>query len=167
MSPSSFLAADFHVHHLHLVELLMIASKHVRHPLATIVEDRPSLIMGPLVVQDIALRQPPEEAHHQGDTEVVQPREIVNLTLIGRAHYPVRGHREHAHGPILPDRGPSLLRVEAESMDVETAHRRQEEAEEEEVLATQAFPAIAIAVVAGVEVGMHEGGVNVHVFQFR
>ena len=161
MSPSSFLAAGFHGHHLHLVEHLTIASKHVRHLLVIIVEDRPSLIMGLLVVQDIALRHPPEEAHHQGGMEVVQPRETVNLTLTGRAHFPVRGHREHAHGPILPDRGPGLLHVEAESMDVETAHRHQEEAEGEEVLATQAFPAIAIAVVAGVEVGMHVGGVNV------
>lgn len=141
----------------------MIASKHVRHLLATIAEDRPSLIMGPLVVQDIALRHPPEEAHHQGGMEVVQPREIVNLTLTGRAHFPVRGHREHAHGPILPDRGPGLPHVEAESMDIETAHRHQEEAGGEGVLATQAFPAIAIAAEAGVEADMDVGGVNVQV----
>lgn len=141
----------------------MIASKHVRHQLAAIVEDRPSPTMDLLVVQDIALHHPPEEAHHQGGMEVVQPREIVILTLTGRAHFPVRGHREHAHGPILPDRGPGLPHAEAESMDVETAHRHQEEGGEEGVLAIQAFLAIAIAAAAGVEVDTDVGGVDVPV----
>lgn len=139
----------------------MTASKLVYHRLAAIVEDRPSLIMDPRVVEDIALRHPPEEAHHQGGMEVVQPREIVILTLTGRAHFPVRGHREHAHGLILPDRGPGLSHVEAETMDVETAHRHQEVRGEEGVLATPAFPAIAIGAVAGVEVDMHAEGVDV------
>ena len=141
----------------------MIASKHVRHRLAIIVEDRPSLIMDLLVVQDIALRRPPEDPHHHGGMEVVQPREIVNLTLTVRAHFPVRGHREHAHGLILPNRGPGLPHVEAEIMDVETAHRPQEEAGGEGVLATQAFLAIAIVAVVGVEIDMDVGGDKVQV----
>ena len=161
MSPSSFLVVGSHGHHPHLVELLTIVSKHVRHRLAATVEDRPNPIMDPLVVQDIALRHPPEEAHHQGGTEVVHPQGIVILTLTGRAHFPVRGHREHAHGLILPDQGPGLPHVETESMDVGTAHRHQGEEGEEGVLAIQAFLAIAIAAVAGVEVGTDVGGVDV------
>lgn len=46
-------------------------------------------------------------------------------------------------------------------MDVETARRHQEEGGEEGVLATPAFPAIAIGAAAGVEVDMDAGGVSV------
>ena len=138
----------------------MTASKHAYLHLAAIEEDRPRLIMDTLVGGDTALHHHPEGAHHQGGMEVVQPREIVIWTLIGRVLFPVRDHRERAHGPILPDRGPGLPHVEAETMDVETARRHQEEGGEG-VLATPAFPATAIGAVAGVEVDMDAEGVSV------
>lgn len=79
MSRSSSRAANSHGRRLHLVELplLMTASKHAYLHLAAIEEDRPRLIMDTLVVEDTALRHRPEEAHHQGGMEVVQPPEIV------------------------------------------------------------------------------------------
>lgn len=79
MSRSFFLAANFHGHRLHLVEVSfrMIALKHAHLRMVVIEEDRRRLIMDPLVVEDIALRHPREEAHRQGGTEVIQPREIV------------------------------------------------------------------------------------------
>ena len=46
-------------------------------------------------------------------------------------------------------------------MDVETARHHREEAGEEGVLATPAFPAIAIGAVAGVEVDMDAVGFSV------
>lgn len=48
-------------------------------------------------------------------------------------------------------------------MDVVKAHRHREEEGEEGVLATPAFPAIAIGAVAEVEVDMDGGGVSVPV----
>lgn len=163
MSRSSFLAVNSHGRRLHLVEvlLLMIASRHAHLRLADIEEDPPRLTMDPLAVEDIALRNPQEEAHHKGGMEAVQSREIAIQTHTGRAHSLVPDHREHAHGPILPDRGPGLPHVEAETTDVETAHRHRGEAGEEGVLATPAFPAIAIGAVAGVEVDMDAGGDSV------
>ncbi|KAM0800272.1 hypothetical protein BDR22DRAFT_889635 [Usnea florida] len=79
----------------------------------------------------------------------------------GRAHFPARGHREHAHGRIPPDRGPGLPYAGAEITDTETVHHHQEEEGEEGVLVTPAFLAIAIGAVAGVEVDMDAGEVSV------
>ena len=165
MSRLSFLAANFHGRRLHFVEVLalMIASRHAHLPRAAIEEDLLSPIMGFLGVEDIAHHHHPEEAHLQGDMEVAQPQEIVTSTLTGRAHFPARDHREHAHGHIPPDRGPGLLHVEVEITDTETVHRHQEEEGEEGVPATPAFLAIAIGAVAGVEVDMDAGEVSVPV----
>ena len=158
----SFLAESSHGRRLQLEEVLlfMTISKHAHFRLAATEEDRRLLIMDPLVVEDIALRHSPDEAHRQGSMEVVQLREIVIWTLTGHAHSPVQVHAEHAHGPIHPDRGPGLPHVEAVPMDVEIALRHREVGEEEGVLATLAFPATAIGAVAEVEVGMDAVGAN-------
>lgn len=158
----SFLAEDSHGRHLHLEEvpLFMIISKHADLLLAATDQDRPPPIMDPQLPEDTALHHSPEEAHRQGGMEAVQVQEIVISTLIGRAHSPDHDHGEHARGPILPDRGPGLSRVEAAPMDVETALRHQEVGGEEGVRATLAFLAIAIGAVAEVEVGMAAVGVS-------
>ena len=77
MSRSFFLAASFHGRRLHLGEVpcRMIALKHAHLRLVAIEEDRRRLITDPLVVEDIALRHPPGEAHRQGGIEAAQPRE--------------------------------------------------------------------------------------------
>ena len=138
----------------------MIISKHADLRLAATEQDPPSPTMDPQLPEDTALHHSPEEAHRRGGMEVVQVREIVISTLIGRAHSPDQDHGEHAQGPILPDRGPGLSHVEAAPMDVEKALRHQELGGEEGVRATLAFPATAIGAVAEVEVGMAAVGVS-------
>ena len=158
----SFLAEGFHGRHLHLEEVLlfMIILKHADLRLAATEQDRPRPIMDPLLPEDTDLHPLPEEAHRQGGMEVVQVQEIVISTLIGRAHSPDQDRGDHAQGPILPDRGPGLSHVEAAPMDVEIALRPQEVVGEEGVLATLAFPAIAIGAVAEVEFGTAAVGVS-------
>lgn len=163
MFRSSFLAVNSHGRRLHLEEVLlpMITSEHAHLCLAATEEDLHRLIMDLLVAEDIDPHHYREEARRQGGMEVVQSREIVIWTLTGHAHSPVQDHGDHAHDPIHPGRGPGLPHVETGRMDVETVHRHREGGGEEGVLATPAFPVIAIGAAAGVEVDTDALGVSV------
>ena len=137
--------------------------KHAHLRLAIIEEDRPYPITDRREAEDTVLPHSLGEVHRQGGMGSDQPREIVIWTLTARARSPVQDqdHGKHVPGPTLLDRGPGLPHVGTAPMDIETAHRHREEAGEEGVLATPAFPAIAIEAVAGVEVDMDAVGVSV------
>ncbi|KAL9128567.1 MAG: hypothetical protein Q9175_007498 [Cornicularia normoerica] len=72
---------------------------------------------------------------------------------------PRRGSPSRRYG------GRPAPRDRVETTGVVTVHHHREEEGEEGVLATPAFPAIAIGVVAGVEVDMDAGGVSVPVLR--
>ena len=162
MSQLSSLAVDSHGRRLHLVEALpsMTTLKHAHLRLAAIEEDYPHPILDPREAEDTVLHRSLEEVHHQGGMGFDQPQEIVIWTLTARARSLVQDqdHEKHAPGPTLLGRGLGLPHVEIAPMDIEIAHRHREEAGEEGVLASPAFPATAIEAVAGVEVVMDTVG---------